>query len=111
MTIKARIKEIINRSGEKIAPGEIDEILMMHDAVVEAVAFGVPHSVRGEDPSAAVGINAPVTTEELVAHCRLHLAPFKCPRTIYVVDNIPRTATGKVQRKIVAEHVLAKLGS
>lgn len=111
LTIKARIKEIINRSGEKIAPGEIDEILMMHDAVVEAVAFGVPHSVRGEDPSAAVVINSPVTTEELVAHCRLHLAPFKCPRTIYVVDNIPRTATGKVQRKIVAEHVLANLGS
>lgn len=110
LTIKARIKEIINRSGEKIAPGEIDEVLMMHDAVVEAVAFGVPHSVRGEDPSAAVVINSPVTSEELIAHCRLHLAPFKCPRTIYVVDNIPRTATGKVQRKIVAEHVLANLG-
>ena len=84
---------------------------MMHDAVVEAVAFGVPHSVRGEDPSAAVVINSPVTSEELIAHCRLHLAPFKCPRTIYVVDNIPRTATGKVQRKIVAEHVLANLGT
>jgi acyl-CoA synthetase (AMP-forming)/AMP-acid ligase II len=111
LTIKARIKEIINRSGEKIAPGEIDEVLMMHDAVVEAVAFGVPHSVRGEDPCAAVVINSPVTSEELVSHCRLHLAPFKCPRTIYVVDNIPRTATGKVQRKIVAEHVLGNLSS
>ena len=109
MIIKARIKEIINRSGEKIAPSEIDEVLMMHDAVVEAVAFGVPHSVRGEDPCAAVVINSPVTSEELVSHCRLHLAPFKCPRAIYIVANIPRTATGKVQRKIVANYVLENL--
>ena len=97
-----RIKELINRSGEKISPVEIDEVLLSHAAVSEAVAFAVPHATHGEEPTAAVVLHGQATERELIAHCRAHLAAFKCPRAIHIVDAIPRTATGKVQRRIVA---------
>ena len=102
LTLSGRIKELINRSGEKISPVEIDDVLMMHAAVSESVAFGVPHRTHGEEPTAAVVLSSQVSEKELIAHCREHLADFKCPRTIHIVDAIPRTATGKVQRRIVA---------
>ena len=107
LRLVGRIKELINRSGEKIAPIEIDEVLLTHPAVAEAVAFGIPHDVHGEEPSAAVVLSAEATQAELVSHCREHLAAFKCPRTIHIVQEIPRTATGKVQRRLVAEAVAA----
>ena len=105
LTLVGRIKELINRSGEKIAPLEIDEVLLSHPAVAEAVAFAVPNATHGEEPSAAVVLSSQATQAELVAHCRAHLAAFKCPRVIHIVDAIPRTATGKVQRRLVAEAV------
>ena len=100
-----RIKELINRSGEKISPVEIDEVLLSHAAVSEAVAFAVPHPTHGEEPTAAVVLHGQATEKELIAYCRAHLAAFKCPRTIHIVDAIPSTATGKVQRRIVAATV------
>ena len=100
-----RLKELINRSGEKISPVEIDEVLLLHPAVSEAVAFGIPHPTHGEEPAAAVVLSSQVSQRDLVAHCRDHLADFKCPRVIHIVDAIPRTATGKVQRRIVASAV------
>ena len=103
LTLVGRLKELINRSGEKISPGEIDEVLLSHPAVAEAVAFGIPHPIHGEEPSAAVVLRSPATPSELVAHCRAHLSDFKCPRMIHVVEEIPKTATGKVQRRVVAE--------
>jgi acyl-CoA synthetase (AMP-forming)/AMP-acid ligase II len=103
LTLTGRLKEIINRSGEKISPREIDEVLLDHPAVAEAVAFGVPHPTHGEEPSATVVLNGEVTPKELVAYCRTRLADFKCPRVIHIVDEIPRSATGKIQRRIVAE--------
>ena len=103
LTLKGRIKELINRSGEKVSPVEIDEVLLSHPAVAEAVAFGVPHPTHGEEPAAAVVLGADATERGLVAHCRQSLASFKVPRKIHIVDAIPRTATGKVQRRIVAE--------
>ena len=106
LTLSGRIKELINRSGEKISPIEIDDVLLMHSAVSESVAFGVPHSTHGEVPSAAVVVNSRVSEKELISHCREHLSDFKCPRTIHIVDAIPRTATGKVQRRIVAAAIL-----
>jgi len=105
LTLVGRIKELINRSGEKISPVEIDEVLLTHSAVSEAVAFAVPHKVHGEEPSAAVVLNAEVTSRELIEHCRNHLADFKTPRTIHIVNEIPRTPTGKVQRRIVASTI------
>ena len=82
---------------------EIDEVLLSHPAVSEAVAFGVPHPTHSEEPAAAVVLGAEATERELIGHCRQSLASFKIPRRIHIVDAIPRTATGKVQRRIVAE--------
>ena len=105
LTLKGRIKELINRSGEKVSPAEIDDVLLSHPAVEEAVAFGVPHPTHGEEPAAAVVLGSEATERDLVAHCRRSLASFKVPRKIHIVDSIPRTATGKVQRRVVAEAV------
>ena len=106
LTLTGRIKEIINRSGEKVSPREIDEVLMAHPAVAEAVAFAVPHPTHGEEPGVAVVLSEAVPERDLLAHCRVHLADFKCPRKVYIVDSLPRTATGKIQRRIVAATLL-----
>ena len=107
LSLMGRLKELINRSGEKISPLEIDEVLLSHPAITEAVAFGIPHSTHGEEPIAAVVAKNSVTESDLISYCKEHLADFKCPRTIHIVDQIPRTATGKIQRRKVAE-VFAK---
>ena len=108
LTLLGRIKEIINRSGEKISPQEIDEVLLSHPAVAEAVAFGVPNSIHGEEPSAAVVLHSPLAPTELIRYCREHIADYKCPRVIHVVEEIPRTATGKIQRRMVAAAIAEK---
>ena len=103
LKLVGRRKELINRGGEKVSPVEIDEVLLTHPSVVEVVAFGIPHPTLGEEPSAAVVLSEPTATQsQLIEHCRRHLAQFKCPRRIHIVDSIPRTATGKVQRRLVA---------
>jgi acyl-CoA synthetase (AMP-forming)/AMP-acid ligase II len=104
LTLVARIKELINRGGEKISPREIDEVLLRHPAVAEAVAFGTPHKMWGEEVAAAVVIreNAAVAESELLSYCRERLADFKCPKKIHITQTIPRTATGKIQRRMVA---------
>ncbi|MCE2462805.1 MAG: AMP-binding protein, partial [Dehalococcoidia bacterium] len=110
LTLVGRLKELINRSGEKVSPCEIDEVLMAHPAVAEAVAFGVPDSVHGEEPSAVVVLREQVSQSDLVAHCRTRLAEFKCPKVIHIVEAIPLTATGKIQRCLVAETVAGESG-
>ncbi len=102
LTLQGRLKELINRGGEKIAPREIDEVLLRHPAVAEAVTFGVPHPAWGEEVAAAVVLRSQVGTRELTDFCRKHLADFKVPRELHVVTEIPRTATGKIQRRHVA---------
>lgn len=108
LRLLGRIKELINRGGEKIAPREIDEALELHPRVKEAVAFGVPHATWGEEVAAAVVVEGEVTEKELQAHCRQTLADFKVPRRIHIVASIPRTPTGKVQRRFVAEQFIPK---
>jgi acyl-CoA synthetase (AMP-forming)/AMP-acid ligase II len=102
LTLVGRIKELINRGGEKISPREIDEALLTHPAVAEAVCFGIPDGVYGEEVVAAVVLKDSATEKELIAHCSSSLADFKCPRKIHIVETIPRTATGKIQRRNVA---------
>jgi len=102
LTLVGRLKELINRGGEKISPREVDEALLTHPAVAEAVCFGVPDSKYGEEVAAAVVLRATASEADLVAHCRERLAAFKVPKAIYVVTQIPRTATGKIQRRTVA---------
>jgi acyl-CoA synthetase (AMP-forming)/AMP-acid ligase II len=102
LSLVGRIKEMINRGGEKIAPREIDEVLLQHPAVGEAVAFGSPHPVWGEEVAAAVVLKQPVTEKELIDFARERLADYKVPKKLYVVERIPTNATGKVQRRSVA---------
>ena len=105
LRITGRIKEIINRGGEKIAPREVDEVLMDHPAVAQAVTFAVPHPKLGEDVGAAVVLRdgAAATEAELKAFVSGRLADFKVPRTLLLIDEIPKGATGKLQRIGLAE--------
>jgi acyl-CoA synthetase (AMP-forming)/AMP-acid ligase II len=103
LTLVGRLKELINRGGEKISPREIDEVLLTHPAVAEAVCFGVPHPTWGEEVAAAVVLREAVTESDLLAYCRERLSDYKRPKQIHITDAIPRTATGKIQRRVVAE--------
>ncbi|XP_047063447.1 oxalate--CoA ligase-like [Lolium rigidum] len=101
-----RIKELVNRGGEKISPIEVDSVLLSHPDVAQAVAFGVPDEKYGEEIHCAVipqdGVS--MGEEEVVAFCRRNLAAFKVPKKVYIADDLPKTATGKIQRRIVSQH-------
>ena len=103
LTLVARIKELINRGGEKISPRDVDEVLLGHPAVAEAVCFGVAHKMWGEEVAAAVVLREQVTAADLLAYCKEQMADFKRPKQIHITDKIPRTATGKIQRRVLAE--------
>ncbi len=98
--ITGRLKEIINRGGEKISPREIDEVLMDHPAVAQAVAFPCQHPALGEEVAAAVVLReaASATEREIREFAAARLADFKVPRRIAIVDEIPKGPTGKLQR-------------
>jgi acyl-CoA synthetase (AMP-forming)/AMP-acid ligase II len=102
--LTGRIKDIIIRGGENVAPHEVDEILQRHPAVAAAVTFGYAHPVLGEEVASAVVLHEPNGAAEsaLIKHCREFLAEYKCPKKIYLVKSIPTTATGKVRRSAVA---------
>ncbi len=100
LSLTGRLKELINRGGEKISPLEIDDVLLRHPAVAEALAFAVPHKSYGEDIHAAVVLRPGMTAtdRELKEHCSAQLAEFKVPRRFHLMEQIPRGATGKLQR-------------
>jgi acyl-CoA synthetase (AMP-forming)/AMP-acid ligase II len=100
LKITGRIKEIINRGGEKVSPLEIDEILLEHPAVRQAVTFGMPHKSLGEEVAAAVVLaeGMRLTSSELQSFAAGRLAQFKVPKKIVFVDDIPKGTTGKIQR-------------
>ncbi|QHG17062.1 acyl--CoA ligase [Nostoc sp. ATCC 53789] len=101
--LTGRIKELINRGGEKISPLEVDDVLLRHPAVAEALAFAVPHKSLGEDIHAAVVLKGEVGEKELLAHCSTMLADFKVPKQIHFLEQLPRGATGKLQRLAMAK--------
>lgn len=105
LTLTGRLKELINRGGEKISPLEIDDVLLRHPAVAEALAFAVPHKTLGEEVNAAVVLKNEATEQELREHCAQSLAEFKVPRTIHILESIPRGATGKLQRITMAKQL------
>ena len=98
--LQGRLKELINRGGEKISPVEIDEVLMDHPAVVQALTFALPHPTLGEEIAAAVVLTSPdaVSERQLRDFVAARLASFKCPRRIVFLTAIPKGATGKPQR-------------
>jgi acyl-CoA synthetase (AMP-forming)/AMP-acid ligase II len=108
LRVTGRLKEIINRGGEKISPLEVDEVLMDHPAVAQVVTFAMPHAKLGEEVAAAIVLREGfVTTEgEIRTFASAKLADFKVPRRVVILDEIPKGATGKLQRIGLA----AKLG-
>ncbi|MEO8224352.1 MAG: acyl--CoA ligase [Gammaproteobacteria bacterium] len=100
LRLTGRLKEIINRGGEKISPREVDEVLLDHPAVEQAVTFAVPHPMLGEDVAAAVVLKPGVeaTERELRQFAGTRLADMKVPRKILFLAEIPKGATGKIQR-------------
>ncbi len=105
--LTGRLKEQINRGGEKISPLEVDEVLLRHPAVAEAVTFAIPHDKLGEEVGAAVVLVAGenVTEGELQRYLRAQLAAFKVPKQIVFVAEMPKGATGKLQRIGLAERL------
>jgi acyl-CoA synthetase (AMP-forming)/AMP-acid ligase II len=105
--LTGRLKEIINRGGEKISPREVDEVLLGHPEVEEAVAFAVPHGKLGEDIAAAVVLGEGATAGEgdLRSFAAERLADYKVPRTFVILEQIPKGPTGKVQRVGLAKQL------
>ena len=100
VTLTGRLKEIINRGGEKVSPREVDEILMDHAAVAQVVCFGMPHPKLGEEVAAAVVLREgqSATERELQDFVGKRVADFKVPKRILILEEIPKGATGKLQR-------------
>ncbi|WP_088279464.1 acyl--CoA ligase [Ideonella sp. A 288] len=100
ISLTGRLKEIINRGGEKVSPREVDEIIMDHPAVAQVVCFGMPHPKLGEEVAACVVLRdgASLTERELQAFVATRAADFKVPKKILFMAEIPKGATGKLQR-------------
>ena len=105
LRLTGRLKEIINRGGEKISPREVDEVLLDHPAVVQAVTFAMPHDKLGEEVAAAIILSdgSNVSERELREFAGSRLAGFKVPRRVVFLDEIPKGPTGKLQRIGLAE--------
>ena len=105
-----RRSDLIVSGGENVYPAEVERVLRQHPAVALACVVGLPHPDWGQQVTAVVTLVQPgaTTAEELLAHCRQNLAGYKQPRTLVLVDEMPLTASGKVQRRRVAEQLLAQ---
>ncbi|DBA69706.1 hypothetical protein WJX79_006063 [Trebouxia sp. C0005] len=111
LTLTGRIKELINRGGEKISPIEVDGVLMSHPQVAEAVAFGCPDEKYGEIVAAAIVPNKPVSdtsafAKDIQKQAGQKMAAFKVPVRIFITKQLPKTATGKIQRRMMVEHFI-----
>lgn len=105
LRLTGRLKEIINRGGEKISPLEVDAVLLAHPKIAQVVCFAVPHVKLGEDIAAAVVLaeGSTLTERDMKDFAASQLANFKVPFTIVILDEIPKGATGKIQRIGMAE--------
>ncbi|KAF2759479.1 acetyl-CoA synthetase-like protein [Pseudovirgaria hyperparasitica] len=103
--ITGRIKELINKGGEKISPIELDNVVAQHAAVAEAVSFAIEDEMYGQDVGLAVVLKegGKLSADELRGWMKDRVAKFKLPKKIYFTDIMPKTATGKVQRRMVAD--------
>jgi long-chain acyl-CoA synthetase len=108
--IVGRKKEMIIRGGVNIYPKEIEEVLYRHPQVKEAAVIGLPDRIWGEEVGCCLVLKDGEvgSEEEIIAYCREHLADFKCPRQVFFVETFPKTATGKIQKHLLAAGVLGK---
>lgn len=107
---RLRILRTCSRGGEKISPAEVDDCLLQHPSVSEAVTFGAPDPKYGEIVCCALVLktsSADVTPAGIQDFCKKHLAEFKIPQRVFICnEGLPKTATGKVQRRLIAAHFL-----
>ena len=105
LKISGRLKEIINKGGEKISPLEVDNILMDHPSIDQAVCFGYEDKMLGENIASAIIIKDGMECSEndVLNYAEKKLAKFKIPKKIFFVDEIPKGATGKLQRNVLAK--------
>jgi oxalate---CoA ligase len=103
--LTGRLKDIINRGGEKISPAELDEVLLSHPAIEQAITFPVPHPTLGEDVAAAVIARqgVAVSEKEVRDYVGARISGFKVPQRVLIVTEIPKGSTGKIQRRGVAK--------
>ncbi|KAH6674604.1 hypothetical protein B0J14DRAFT_617276 [Halenospora varia] len=106
--ITGRIKELINKGGEKISPIELDNVLARHPKISEAVSFAIPDEMYGQEVAVAIVVKSgqKLDEKELRGWVAEKVAKFKVPKKIYFTDNMPKTATGKIQRRIVADTMM-----
>ncbi|KAG4029397.1 hypothetical protein MFRU_016g01500 [Monilinia fructicola] len=106
--ITGRIKELINKGGEKISPIELDNVLARHPAISEAVSFAIPDEMYGQDVGVAIVLkpDQKLTASDLKKWVADKVAKFKVPKQVFFTDVMPKTATGKIQRRIVADTML-----
>jgi long-chain acyl-CoA synthetase len=112
VAIVDRKKEMIIVSGFNVYPREVEEALATHPAILDSAAIGVPHPIKGEEVKAFVVLKpgAKATAEEIIAHCRTQLAPFKVPKDIEFRESLPKTLIGKTLRRQLAEEDRKKRG-
>ena len=103
LTLTGRLKELINRGGEKISPVEVDQVILSHFAVSEAISFPLPDAKYGESVNTAVVLSEPVSESSIINFCTDKLASFKIPGRIFFLDELPKSATGKIQRRSIAD--------
>jgi acyl-CoA synthetase (AMP-forming)/AMP-acid ligase II len=109
LTITGRLKELIIRGGQNIAPAEIEEVVNTFESVLDCAVVGIPHEQLGEVPALFV-VPRPgktVENEALIAHCRTHLSAYKVPHTVQLIAEIPRTGSGKIIRYKLKETMKA----
>jgi acyl-CoA synthetase (AMP-forming)/AMP-acid ligase II len=105
LTIRDRLRDMVVTGGENVYPSEVENALLAHPAVAEAAVIGIPHETWGEAVHAVV-VGRPgqqIATDDLLVHCKERLAGFKAPRSIDVVDELPRNASGKVRKNVLRE--------
>jgi acyl-CoA synthetase (AMP-forming)/AMP-acid ligase II len=105
LRLTGRLKEIINRGGEKISPLEVDGVLLDHPEVAQVVTFALPHPKLGEEVAAAIVLmeGSTATDKDIRAFAAERMADFKVPRKVILMEEIPKGATGKMQRTSLAE--------
>ena len=103
-----RIKELIKYKGYQVAPAELEALLAAHPAIVDAAVIGRPDEEAGEVPKAFVVLRDAVTADEIMAYVAEHVAPYKRIRHLDVVEQIPRSASGKILRRVLIEQERAR---
>jgi acyl-CoA synthetase (AMP-forming)/AMP-acid ligase II len=115
LSIVGRARDVLRTGGETVAPGEVEAVLGDHPDVAEVAVVGLPDPEWGEIVCAVIVLvnrTDPPTLGDLREHCTGHLAPFKHPRRVVVVESLPRTAaTGQIQRTLLVERLIAASGT